>query len=331
VNRYRDQVASALRSVSIRGTTRHVWFGRVSRPLPAALHEEMDVAQRRAHLVACLGQELYSSFYCPGRPVPRRRGEPGPVAADWALAEAMSTANSGRGSWEPGWMVQRIEGDEAVVSLLGLRARVALAECRPDAGAIRVGAAVSLRRPKELPALSPGFYTAVSETWMNPALAAAMVRVYWNIGRFGAPALMRELTSRLNAEHVPYRLKVADHAHRFDRCDAAVLYVPADVFGTLRAMLREVSSVLATSLRPRTPAFTLELAPGVGLAEDDTPGRSFGVGRCSLLADAIVLAHERGATRMAARLDVVTERFAAAGVSIDAPYRAPSLAGRHVL
>jgi hypothetical protein len=291
----------------------------------------MDVAQRRAHLVACLCQELYSSFYCQGRPVPRRHGEPGPVAADWGLTQAMSEANSGRGSWEPGWTVQRVQGEEAVVSLPGLRARVALAECRSDTGAIRVGAAVSLRRPKELPALSPGFYTAVSETWMDPASAPTVVRVYWNIGRAGAPALVGELTSRLNGERVPYRLKVADHPFRFDRCDAAVLYVPADVFDALRAPLREISSALATSLRSRTPAFTLELAPGVGLAEDDAPGQSFGVGRCLLLADAIVLAHERGATRMAARLEAVTERFAADGVSIDAPYRAPSLAGRHVL
>ena len=190
---------------------------------------------------------------------------------------------------------------------------------------------MSVRLPKELPALSPGFYTVVGET---PERAPRR-RLAWSasIGtsrRSGAPALVRALTSRLNAEHVPFRLKVADHALRFDRCDAAVLYLPAEVFHALRECCATSRRRSPARLRPGVPAFTLELAPGVGLAEDDA-GESFGVGRCALLADGIVRAHEQGMVQPDARLAAVAARFAEDGVAIDAPYLEPSLAGRHVL
>jgi hypothetical protein len=137
------------------------------------------------------------------------------------------------------------------------------------------------------------------------------------------------LATRLNAEAVPFRLKVANHPYRLHRCDAGVLYLRGEVFRAVRGVLQEVAATLAADLRPEIPALTLMLAPGVGLAEDD--GESFGLSRCALLADGIVRAHERGSTEPAARVDVVAERFAEDGVRIDAPYLQPSLTGRHVL
>ncbi len=142
---------------------------------------------------------------------------------------------------------------------------------------------------------------------------------------------MRALTTRLNASEVPFRLKIADHPFRLDRCDAAVLYLPAGTFEAMRAALLEVAAELTGHLRPSIPAFTLELAPGVGLAEHDGGAVSFGTVRCRLLAQAIVRAHQRGVTELDERIAVVAERFAEDGIRIDAPYREPSLDGRHVL
>jgi hypothetical protein len=139
------------------------------------------------------------------------------------------------------------------------------------------------------------------------------------------------LTARLNASGAPFRLKVGNHPHRLDRCDAAVLYLGADTFTVMRDMLRDAAVELTPRLRPQVPFFTLEMLPGVGLAEDDEAGLSFGLRRCELLADAIVRAHERGIARAHAKLAAVAEDFAAAGVEIDAPYLEPSLAGRHVI
>jgi hypothetical protein len=328
VSRYHRQVDAALAAVTIRGETRYAWMGSARRPLPAALLAELDAAQRRDHLVACLREELYSGFYCHGRPVPGRWIKADSVSADPWMAHAISQANTGRGSWEPGWMVERIEGEQTVVATPELRVRVAVADCRTRDGPVRVGATVDVRLPKELPALSPGFHMVIGEAMpAAPASSAGVVRVYWNVARTGAAALVGELTSRLNAGAVPFRLKVANHPLRLARCDAAVLYLAADDFPALRETLLEVAGSLTEHLRPRIPAFTLELVPGVGLAESDGTGESFGDRRCTLLADAIVRAHEQGVPG----IDAVSARFAEAGVRMDAPYLEPSLCGRHVL
>ena len=126
-------------------------------------------------------------------------------------------------------------------------------------------------------------------------------------------------------------MKVADHPARIDRCDAAVLYLPADRFQQVRAGLLEVAEGLGPRLRPAIPAFTLELTAGVGLAEDDGGAKSFGTRRSELLASGIVRAHARGLTRISDRLDAVEERFGEDGVELGAPYLEPSFEGRHVL
>jgi hypothetical protein len=289
----------------------------------------MDDAERDAYLVTSLGNELYWSFYCRGRPVPARWGEPEPIAPDPGLAAALSDANTGGGSWQAGWTVERIEDHELVVTS-DVRVRVPLVDCRAS-GHVRPGAAVHIRVPKEHLWLAPGFYTALSDAPVDVESARAVLRVYWNVTPTGAPALMRALTTRLNASEVPFRLKIADHPFRLDRCDAAVLYLPGGSFEAMRATLLGVAAELTGHLRPSIPAFTLELASGVGLAEHDGGAVSFGTVRCQLLAQAIVRAHQRGVTELDERIAVVAERFAEQGIQIDAPYREPSLDGRHAL
>jgi len=323
---YREQVAAALAAVTVCGPTQYAWLGRRSRRLPASLDRDLDESERRRYLVSCLREELYCSFYCHGRPVAARWGEPQPVAPDLRLQEAMSHANRSRGSWEDGWTVERVDDGEVVVASSRLRMRVAGGACD---GRVRPGGAVRVRLPKDLPAYSPGYWTVLGET-TGASSSGAGVRVYWNVTPGGAAALIGELTSRLNSAAVPFRLKVADHPFRLDRCDAAVLYVDGDVFDGIRPALGEVASALTSHLRPDVPAFTLRLEPGVGLAED-ADGESFGVRRCALLADGIVRAHEQGLVATAERVDAVAARFAEDGVAIDAPYLEPALEGRHVL
>jgi hypothetical protein len=330
VSRYREHIAAALRAVTIRGSTRYAWLGRPSRALPAALADELSESERRRYLAACLREELYCSFYVHGRPVPARWGEPEPAFADRDFVGALSEANTGRGSWEPGWEVRCVDGESAVVASARLRARVAIGDCRAGAAGLHAGAAMAVRLPNELRELSPGFYSVVSDA-SDPAPAAGVVRVYWNVTRAGAPALVAALTSRFNGDGVPFRLKVVDHPYRLRRCDAAVLYLRADAFPAVVGELGDVAVALGSRLQPQIPALTLQLAPGVGLAEDIADGESFGLRRCALLADAIVRAHELGITRDGARLDAVAAHLAEDGVRIDAPYLEPSLERRHVL
>jgi class II lanthipeptide synthase len=328
---YRDQVSAALTVLTIRGPTHYAWLGRASRPMPASLQAATTASEQRAYLVACLREELYWSFYCRGHPVPARWGAPEPIAADLRLQAEMSRANCGRGTWEPGWVIERVEGNEAIVAARGLRARISMSDCRVVAGDRRAGTAVQLRSPKELASLSPGFHTLVGDETADPHAMSEVMRVYWNLRLAGVTALVRALTSLLNGRRVPFRLKLADHPRRLDRCDAAVLYVPLDVFDALRAPLAKVASDVSAGLSPRVPAFALCLAPGMGVAEDVGNTESFGERRCALLAEAAVRGNERGIKELDARLDVVAAVFEEAGISIDAPYRDPALEARHVL
>jgi hypothetical protein len=330
MSRYREQVAEALDAVTVRGAAQYVWMGRTSRRLPAALLAAMDDGERRGFLVACLREELYASFYCHGRAVRARWGEPQPAVADRRLADALSEANCGRGGWQNGWTVEAIVGDEAIVARAGLRVRAALADCRANGAGLAAGAPVALRVPKELPGLSPGFFTILGDA-VDDEPSDAVVRVYWNLGPARAPDLVRSLTTELNARAVPFRLKVLDHPLRFDRSDAAVLYLPAPRFAGVRDGLARVASSLERALGRHVPAFTRELAPGVGLAEDGGGAISFGQRRCAPLAEAIVRAHDEGIRDREARIGLVAECFTRAGVRLEAPYRDPALEGRHVL
>jgi hypothetical protein len=328
VTAYRTQVAAALHAATIRGPTRYAWLGRASRPLAPALEAEMDEAAREAYLVTSLAHELYASFYCRGQPVPARWGEPAPLAPDPQLIAALSDANTGGGCWQGGWTVARIEDGEAVVTA-GVRARIPVDDCRASGG-VRPGATVQVRVPKEHLWLSPGFYVALSDA-VDAEPARGILRAYWHVTPTGAPRLMRALTSRLNAGEVPFQLKIGDHAFRLDRCDGAVLYLRGERFDAVSATLSEIAAELRAHLRPSIPPFTLELAPGVGLAEHDGGPSSFGTVRCQLVAEAIVRAHRLGLTVVGDRIGAVAARFAESGLDIDAPYRDPSLAGGHVL
>jgi hypothetical protein len=325
---YRDQVAAALRAVTIRGATRYAWLGRAAPRLAPELEAGLDDTGKRIFLATSLAEELYGSFYCRGRPVPGPGGVGTPVAPDPSLTAALSEANTGSGSWEHGWTVERLDRRNTVVAASRLRARLPTESCRPHVG-LRPGDTIAVRVPKDLPSQSPGFYTAVGDALQDAA--SGVVRAYWHVTRTGAPALMRSLTASLNAADVPFRFKVADHPFRMDRCDAAVLYVPAHRLPAIRETLLEVATDLAVHLRPELPAFTLPLAPGVALAEDDGSAESFGSRRCRLLAEAIVRARVEKVSGIAKRIDVVAKQFAAEGIVLDAPYRDPSLAGRHVL
>jgi hypothetical protein len=313
----------------MRGPARYEWLGRPSRPLPRPVNTCLRPHERRRHLVSALAQRLYVSFYSQGAVAAARWDRLEPVAADNQLVQALSEANTGSGSWQSGWTVLRLDGDEAVVATPRLRTRVARRDCRPVAGLVGPGARVSLRMPRELAAFSPGYWTAVSDAVLEDRSSA--VRVYWNVAHTGAPSLVRAITAWLNADGIPFRLKIADHPSRFARCDTAVLYLPSDEFHALRKHLGELAATLTTGLRAPIPAFTLELAPGVGLAEDDGTGASFGVQRCTLLADCIVRAHDEGKRHPRHRIHAIAMQFERAGVKIDAPYLAPTMAGRHVL
>jgi HopA1 effector protein family len=329
---YREQLASALRAVAVTSPTSFAWFGTGSPPLPRAVAAALPPAESRQYLIDALQRELYRSFYSPGRPVPARPGRGVPARPDQAFVEALSRANTGAGGWEQGWRVETVEGEIVGVARNGLHVRARASDCRAAGGPCKAGTPVSVRRPKELRASSPGYYTALGDASLALGRDDIEVRVYFTVTAAGAMPLVAVCTRLLNDVQIPFSLKVLDHPAGYVRCDAAVLYLADRSFDQARGSLWTIASVCAAHLRGEPPAFARPLARGVSVGEH-TPslGASFGTSRCRLVAEGIVAAHERGEGLLSDRVDAVARRFADSGLDIEVPYLAPRSSGRYAL
>jgi len=320
---YREQIEAVVAATTIRGRLRYAWFGRPSRPPAAAVRRALSPDAQRAYLRSQLQGHLYEAFYTQGGAEPGERPVAGPLPRGSAgFVAALSAANTGRGFWAEGWAVRAVEGDVLIVDRDGLSvavrpgAQVAVAEA-----ARRIGGQVRVRIPKELPSVSPGFFMVLGDEPL--AEDAPLVRLYWHLTADGATVLVREVTEALNATGIPFRLKALNDPSRYTRCDAGVVYLRRDDYPRAAERLENVYPMVAPYLRPRTPAFTKPLAPGLGLAEDPEGATSFGLHRCDLLADGLLEAHAARKQGVRERLEMVEARFARAEITLERPYLNP--------
>jgi hypothetical protein len=258
--------------------TRFLWFGKALPPAPEELRPilatrpDMDIA--RQHLHGAIARRLYEDFYQAGRARPATRS--GPVARSpdgWhRFVEELSAANMGSGTRQTGWIViddgNSDGGRHLTIRREGLTLRVAQNEIDVSGiGPPRAGDDVELLLPKQLPAISPGFYTVLADEPYD-ARNHPVVRLYWNVQPWGAATLVRAITARLNGARLPFRFKLPNHPRHYDRCDAAVLYLLKRDIVAATPLLAEVYGEVSDELRWRVPALTKSIAPGVGLAED---------------------------------------------------------------
>ena len=250
---------------------------------------------------------------------------PAPAGGPKPFAWELSEANRGQGYWEAGWEVQAVEGEWVTANSRGLRVLVPLGQCMPANGeGMRPGEGILVRSQKELPKISPGFYMALSDKPLDDNRLKQIVRFYWHIAPQGAAWLVGHITSELNAAHLAFKLKVLDDPGRYSRCDAAVLYTDKQDHATVSELLAGIYPQLADYMQNSIPALTKPLARGLGFAEDPGEGESFGQHRCRILADGIIRAYEAGKKRLEEGMLVVEERFAEAGIGLQAPYLNPS-------
>jgi hypothetical protein len=309
-------VAKALAALEVRSPTTHSWMGRVAE-LPEPVIRFADLEGMRRALVGSICARLYDSFYTQGAPRPAPASGSERPGLGRAISHELAAANEGTGCLEPGWRVVGDEDGRRVVRRGGLRLWVAPDEI--PAGA-RVGDAVSLRVPADVPAFSPGFYIARGDRGFPAEGPRVLDRFYLDLRPEGAVPFVREATRRLNRAGLAFLAKVVDDPDGFDRRDAAVLTFQRTDRPRAFAAAEELREALAPFLDGGAPAMTLPMAPGLAFAEDPGGGESFGAHRCLLLAEAVVTAAERELLAPEDRLKVVRERFAEAGTTLDAPY-----------
>jgi class II lanthipeptide synthase len=277
-----------------------------------------DSEGRRNALIDVLLQRFYDSFFTAGRVRGARRAHPA-RAAHRELSHALAEANCGTGCLDRGWRFVARDGDRLVVASGGLRLWARRDEVDVEDDPLP-GDFVAVRLPSDKPELSPGFYLALGDHSFSAEMPRLLDRFYFNLREEGAVEFVWHVTRILNGDGLAFRAKVVDEPGGFDRCDSALLmFERRDRARAVAAALR-IQTALAAFLRSATPALTRPLAPGLAFAEDPGGGESFGISRCRLIATAVVIAHERGIRDPAGRLDVVRERFLAAGTSLEAPH-----------
>jgi hypothetical protein len=303
VTPYRCQVAEALQALTIENSTSYRWFD-----VPYAVDEPGETTRER--LTAALEDRLYRDFYSRGRPTREHPVATRPRAAGAEFIEALSAANCGTGVWSSGWSV--VPGPQGAITayrdgleLVAGAGRYVLAE---DGSA-------TLFLPHERFAASPGYYVALGEREWDPSEASRSARVYFNVLDRTAERLVGVVTRLLNRARIPFTLKVLDEPLLFFRCDSAVLFLPDGADDALRTIVHAMTRWLDSDV----PALTRPIAAGVAVA-DTPPGESFGANRCALIAAGAFDAFRARATTLGDRVEAVAERFAAAGLTLDAPY-----------
>jgi hypothetical protein len=322
---YCKQVKAAIQATTFHSPTSYAWFGRRSHQLSSTIKRALTPETARSYLLFNLQSQLYQDFYCQGfaRPA-RQEGNGIATMGITPFVKALSTANSGRGYWQAGWEVHSINDDEVAVKGENLELWAQPVDCLvPQGSPITQGMRLSLRFPKEFLGISPGFYMALSDEASTREDEQNLVRIYWNLTAEGAIPFIRHITSMLNRAHLPFKLKVLNDPVHFTRCDAGVLYLCKRDYAAVSKILERLYPAIAASLKPGIPAFTKQLAAGIGLAEGPAAGESFGFHHCYLLADGMIRAYEQGKKLIDERLQVVVDCLAEAEISLEKPFLKP--------
>lgn len=270
------------------------------RQLPTPVIEDLDAlaAFIRHHPSlppdpAELAEVLYQGWYLAIAPPEPPAGTPAPAELD--LASALDAAHAGSLVFEPGWVAERVSSVGRVEAVHGERRRI-----------VRPGEYVDLDRPGRLPEptdrlrlvkplswIEGGFWVTRSMSWLDGS-SGPLTRLYVNVRLAGAATAVALLTAALEDAATPYALKVSTQLRDVQRADALVLYVPRGRFADLHGALERVVSSLADrgELAPATPRLTARLRPGVGAADGDGTGSSFGQERCTILAHALAVRRE---------------------------------------
>jgi hypothetical protein len=249
------------------------------------------------------------------------------VVADAAFLERLSAANPTQDRWESGWKVFQAEASGALHIIKGDVATVAQPgqyAYLPGAGRVpAVGAIVDFSVARQSLQHQAGTYYAFGDAVAGDYDMARLSRLYFNVPSAQADWLLRRVGRELNRYRVPYRFKCPVDPQRFERSDAAVLYLARRFAPSALRLLRPLAREFGERLRADVPLFTRAVLPGIGAADEPGDGQSFGQSRARLLAQALVDAGVNA--HVDARRAALAARLRQHGLDPFRPHLAPGL------
>lgn len=281
------------------------------------------VSATLALMVSALAAELYFQLYIRPSSAPRTGHD---ILAERDLVAALSAANEGQGTWEPGWRIGEVDDDGLVaVTKDGLTFWVPPTGLRKTDDQVEPKQFCRVRVAKELRNLMPGYYVAIGngDVEHHRDETERQVRFYWHLMPSGAVPFIAAVSATLNTLAIPFRAKVLNDPTTYQRADAGVLYIDRRLCHDSREAVTQIYRAVSPHLRPEIPLFSKPLAPGLGLAEDPGNGLSFGQHRCQVIAQAIWQSFAQLDPDRDTRANTLAVVFEQAGLNPLYPYLEP--------
>ena len=247
------------------------------------------------------------------------------LGVDLEFYNRLDKSNSGQGYFEPGWLILKEEEDGSlIVNQNGLKLHIErdkhLQSSERDAV---VGDAVSIKMPKNR--VQNSFYISVGNARANPPEdKSAIVRIYFNLTPDGAVGVMSSLTQQLNDHNIPFDFKVLYNPQDYQRHDSGVLYFDKRDYEQVHQVLQAVYQENQAHFKAEVPLFTLQLAPGLGLAEEPNQKfaekESFGMNRCQIIANGLLEAWYQDKNLPDEKMQCIFKQFSLSGIDINRTY-----------
>ncbi|MEA5535808.1 T3SS effector HopA1 family protein [Crocosphaera sp. XPORK-15E] len=248
------------------------------------------------------------------------------LGVDLEFYDQLHQSNQGEGYFDSGWLILKEEEDGGLtVSKGDLNLYIERDKYLQtfEKSAV-VGDLVAIKMPKNL--VQNGFYMAVGneghQTIKTSPNESVIVRIYFNLTPPGSIKVMASLTQQLNNLKIPFSFKVLYNPEDYQRYDSGVLYFDKENYQKIKVILENIYHEHQGYFKPEIPLFTLEIAPGLGLAEEPDKKffqkESFGMNRCQIIANGLLKAWYNGDNSPEGRMKAIFEQFSQ--LSIDLQY-----------
>ncbi len=236
------------------------------------------------------------------------------LGVDLEFYNRIHTSNNGQGYFEPGWLILQEEEDGSlVVKKGGLKLHIERDKhLQPAEQNAVIGDSVVIKMPKNR--VQNGFYVSIGDARANlHQNGSVLVRIYFNLTPDGAVGVMGSLTQQLNERNIPFDFKVLYNPQDYQRHDSGVLYFDKSNYELVHQILQKVYQKNQSYFKVEVPLFTLQLAPGLALAEE--PDRkfaereSFGMNRCQIIANGLLEAWYQDKNLPDEKMQSIFEQF----------------------
>ncbi|VEP14320.1 conserved hypothetical protein [Hyella patelloides LEGE 07179] len=247
------------------------------------------------------------------------------LGVDLEFYNRIHNSNSGQGYFEPGWSILKEEEDGSLVVKKGsLKLHIERdRHLQPREQNSLVGDKVAIKMPKNC--VQNGFYVSVGNARGNLGKEASkLVRIYFNLTPDGAVRVMDSLTQQLNEQGIPFDFKVLYNPQDYQRHDSGVLYFDKSNYEVVHQILQQVYQEHHSHFKADVPLFTLQLAPGLALAEEPdqkfAEKESFGMNRCQIIANGLLAAWYQNKNLPEEKMQCIFEQFTLSGIDLKHTY-----------